>query len=120
VNGFWEALAVRGGPCIDLLLPVRDFLVAFLQQERVCMAWCKASAQEEAYFRTIEGMETNSQKGNKFAEITEIWAGRALASIYIVYKLHAINKHIQYMNLSYCHAQPIVGNDESCDKQLVG
>jgi hypothetical protein len=45
LNGLWEALAVRGGPCIDLLLPVRDFLVAFLKQERVCMAWCKASAQ---------------------------------------------------------------------------
>jgi len=84
LNGFWEALAVRGGPCIDLLPPVRDFLVAFLKQERVCMAWCKASAQEEACFRTIAGTETNTQKGKKFAEIAEIWAGGALLSVFSI------------------------------------
>ena len=34
----------EGRPYMDLLLS--NFLVAFLKQERV--AWCKASAQEEA------------------------------------------------------------------------
>jgi hypothetical protein len=48
------------------------------------MAWCKASAQEEACFRTIAGTETNTQKGKKFAEIAEIWAGGALLSVFSI------------------------------------